>query len=219
MARSHADHDFPRATLVESAIGHAFLRVAGWRIEGHLPKGVTKAVMIAAPHTTNWDLPYMLATAFVYRLRIKFLGKHTIFRGARGPFMRWLGGIAVDRRSTNGVVGQVAQRFDDESAMVLSIAPAGTRARTEHWRSGFYHIANEAQIPIMCGYLDFGNKVAGVGPAIMPTGDMKADMDRIRAFYAEKTGMFPEAATPIRLKDESEQQPKLESPLPAAHPA
>ena len=205
MARSHADHDFPRATLLEAGIGHALLGLAGWRIEGHLPKGVTKAVMIAAPHTTNWDLPYMLGTAFIYRLRLNFLGKHTLFEGPiRGPFMRFLGGVPVDRRAANGLVSQVVDRFARESNMLLAVAPAGTRSRTKYWKSGFYHIANEARIPILCGYLDFKNKVAGVGPAIMPTGNMKADMDRIRAFYADKTGMYPDAEGPIALENETD---------------
>ncbi len=214
MAAPHTVHDFPRASLVEVAIGHAFLGVAGWKIEGQLPQGVTKAVMIAAPHTTGWDMPYMLATAFVFRLRLNFLAKHTLFEGFRGPLMRALGGVAVDRRAPHGLVGQVVERFRKGSDMLLAVAPAGTRARSKHWKSGFYHIANEAQIPILCGFLDFKHKIAGVGPAIVPTGDMKADMDRIRAFYADKTGKYPGTETPIRLKDEGSP-----NPTPAAAPA
>src|SRR5690606_4795308 len=161
--------DFPRSSLVEYAIGRAFLGVAGWRIEGELPRGVTQGVMIAAPPTTNWALPYMLATAYVFRVRLNFLGQPTLFEGLQAPFLRW---------------------------------PAGTRSRAPHWKSGFYHIAHEAQIPIVCGFLDFRRKVAGVGPAIIPTGDVRADMDRIRAFYADKTGRRPEATTPVRLESE-----------------
>lgn len=215
MAGAHAEHDFPRSSLVEYAIGRAFLGVAGWRIEGELPRGVTQGVMIAAPHTTNWDLPYMLATAYVFRVRLNFLGKHTLFEGIQGPFMRWLGGIPVDRRAPHGLVGQVVRRFAERKGMLLAIAPAGTRSRAPHWKSGFYHIAHEAQIPIVCGFLDFRRKVAGVGPAIIPTGDVRADMDRIRAFYADKTGRRPEATTPVRL--ESELDPA--APLAAASPA
>lgn len=217
MASSHAEHDFPRASLIEHAIGRAFLGVAGWRIEGQLPKGVTQGVMIAAPHTTNWDMPYMLATAYVYRLRLNFLGKHTLFEGMWGPVMRWLGGIPVDRRASHGLVGQVVQRFAEQKGMLLAIAPAGTRSRAPHWKSGFYHIAHEAQIPILCGFLDFRRKVAGVGPAIVPTGDVKADMDRIRAFYADKTGKRPEATTPMRLESELDTATTL--PLDSAAPA
>lgn len=212
MASSHANHDFPKASRVEELIGHAFLGIAGWRIEGQLPKGVTKAVMIAAPHTSNWDLPFMLATAFVFRVRLNWLGKHTLFEGAAAPFMRWLGGVPVDRRAPHGLVAQVAKRFSDVGGMLLGVSPPGTRSRTNYWKSGFYHIANEAQVPIVCGFLDFGRKVAGVGPSFVPTGDILADMERIRRFYGDMEGLHAGTETPIRLKSEIESAPAVLHP-------
>ncbi len=202
MASPRDNHQFPKASGIERALGRTFLRVAGWRVEGHLPEGVNKAVMIAAPHTTNWDLPYMLATAWVFKLRLRFLAKHTLFDGVGGPLMKWLGGIPVDRRTPHGLVGQVAKRFAAEDAILLAVAPAGTRSRAPHWKSGFYRIAEEAKVPIVCGFLDFGKKVAGVGPTITPSGDVRADMDRIRAFYNDKRGLRDEATTPVRLSVE-----------------
>ena len=196
-------HDGPRNSPVTHFIGQLYLKVAGWTTEGELPPS-TKGVLIASPHTSGWDLPYMVAVSWVYGLDLNWLGKHTLFEGYRGPFMRWLGGIAVDRRSRHGVVGSLVKRFAETDRMYLAIAPAGTRSRAKQWRSGFYHIAEGAQVPIICGFLDFGRKVGGVGPAIVPTGDVKADMDRIRAFYKDITGLRTGCSTEIRLREESD---------------
>ena len=197
-------HHFPRASRIEELAGRTFFRALGWRVEGKLPEGVERAVLIAAPHTTNWDLPFMLATASVFRVRLSFLAKHTVFKGVAGPLMRWLGGIPVDRRARHGMVGEAARRLLDTTGMLLAVAPAGTRSRAKHWKSGFYRIAEKANVPIVCGFLDFENRVAGVGPAIVPSGDIIADMNKIRAFYAGMRGLRPEKNTPIRLRAELE---------------
>lgn len=197
-----AKHDLPRSGLVKYAIGRAFLTVAGFETEGELPEDCRKAVMIAHPHTSNWDLPYMLATAWVYRVRLSWLGKHTVFKGWRGPLMRALGGIPVDRRAPKGQVGQAADRIEESERILLAVAPAGTRAKTDRWRSGFYHIANTAQVHVVMSYLDFGKKKSGVGGAFLPSGDIAADMDKVRAFYDGMTGLHPELATTIVVKEE-----------------
>ena len=116
--------------------------------------------------------------------------------------MRWLGGVPVDRRAAHGVVGQAAEMLTDADKMFLAVAPAGTRSKASHWKSGFYHIANSAQVPIVCAFLDFENKVGGVGPSFVPTGDIRADMDRIRAFYDGMKGYRPELSTKMVLKEE-----------------
>ncbi|MBW2454261.1 MAG: lysophospholipid acyltransferase family protein [Deltaproteobacteria bacterium] len=195
-------HDGPANSPLTHYIGHLYLKVAGWTTEGELPPS-TKGVLIAAPHTSGWDLPYMVAVSWVFGLKLNWLGKHTLFEGYRGPFMRWLGGIAIDRRSRNGVVGSLVERFAAADRMYLAIAPAGTRSRAKQWRSGFYHIAKGAQVPIICGFLDFGRKVGGVGPAFVPTGDVKADMDRIRDFYEGMQGLRDGMITEIRLTEEA----------------
>ena len=204
-------HPGPKTPLWTYLVGRAYLKVAGWKTEGELPNS-SKGVLIAAPHTSGWDLPYMLAVAWVYRLDLHWIGKHTLFRGPiRGPFLRWLGGIAVDRRSRNGVVAQIVNHFDDNDTMVLAIAPAGTRGQAKHWKSGFYHIAHGAQVPIICGFLDFERKVGGVGLSFIPSGDIAKDMDRIRAFYEGIEGMYRDRKTEVRLREEMSQPAPSES--------
>ena len=203
MRSSAIRHDGPASSRLAYAVGRLYLTLAGWKVEGELPPG-GKGVLIAAPHTSGWDLPFMLSVAWVFRLRLNWLGKHTLFRGAAGPFMRWLGGIPVDRRAPLGQVGQAVERFNNHSSMYLAIAPAGTRSQAKHWKSGFYRIAEGAGVPILCGFLDYGRKVGGVGPAIVPSGDVRADMDRLRAFYEGMTGLRADVSTAIVLREELE---------------
>jgi 1-acyl-sn-glycerol-3-phosphate acyltransferase len=201
MNRASPRHDGVPVSLFAHLVGRAFLSLAGWKAEGQLPAG-GKGVLIAAPHTSGWDLPFMLATAWVLRVDIRWMGKHTLFAGFRGPIMRWLGGIPVDRRAPHGVVAQIAARFAAADTLFLAIAPAGTRSRVPRWHSGFYHIAHAAEVPIVCGFLDYGRKIGGVGPAFVPTGDIRADMDRIRAFYADMKGYHPDVTVPMVLREE-----------------
>jgi 1-acyl-sn-glycerol-3-phosphate acyltransferase len=146
----------------------------------------------------------MLAVAWVFRLKLRWIGKHTLFAGWRRPFMRFLGGMPVDRRSRNGVVQQVVDYFNDSDALILAIAPEGTRGRSELWKSGFYHIAHGAKVPVLLGFLDFGRKVGGVGPALIPTGNIAEDMKTIRAFYDGIEGLYPDKQGEVRLKEELE---------------
>lgn len=166
-----------------------FLRLAGWKVLGALPAQAQKSVFIAAPHTSNWDLPYTLMVAFVLRLNIHWMGKASIFRFPFGPLMRWLGGIAVDRARTNNLVAASAQALQAaRGSLQLIVPPEGTRSKTRYWKTGFYHIAVTAQVPIVMAYMDYGRKVSGIGPMFVPTGDLEADMVRIKAFYAPFKG-------------------------------
>ncbi|HLL54302.1 MAG TPA: lysophospholipid acyltransferase family protein [Myxococcaceae bacterium] len=180
-------------------LGHAWLRIFGWRAEGQVPPG-GKFVVIAAPHTSNWDLPFALALSYVLDLRINFLMKEAWFRGPMGPFFKWLGGIPVNRSARHNLVDQCVQRFAERDKMLLLVPPEGTRGKTEHWKSGFYWIAHGAKVPILLGFLDYGRKVGGLGPAIMPTGDIVADVEKMGAFYADKQGKFPENTSPVRVQ-------------------
>ena len=163
-------------------IGNTWLRVSGWTLEGEAPKE-PRYVLIAAPHTSNWDLPFMLACAYVYDLPMHWMGKDTLFKPPFGWFMSFLGGIAIDRSKPGGAVGQFAERFqelaDAGEAFVLSVPAEGTRGKKEFWKSGFYHIAVAAKVPIALSYLDWKTKRTGIGEMIYPSGDVKADMDRI----------------------------------------
>ena len=166
-----------------------FLKLAGWKVLGTLPVQASKSVFIAAPHTSNWDLPYTLMVAFVLRLNINWMGKASIFRFPFGPLMRWLGGVAVDRSKANNLVAASAQAIREANgALQLIVPPEGTRSKTRYWKTGFYHIAVMAQVPIVMAYMDYERKISGLGPMFVPTGDLEADMVRIKAFYAPFKG-------------------------------
>ncbi len=167
-----------------------FLWINGWRATGSLPK-TSKLVLIAAPHTTNWDLPYMLFIAFVLRAKIYWMGKDAIFRWPFGSLFKWLGGIPVDRSKANNVVAQSIEQFAKNDSLVLTVPPAGTRKRVLNWKTGFYHIANGAGVPIAMGFLDYKRKVGGIGSVLQPTGDIEADMQIIRSFYQDISGKYP----------------------------
>ena len=183
------------------AIARAFLRLAGWSLEGKLP-AARAYVLIAAPHTTNWDLLYLLACAWAFGISPSWMGKHTLFRGPLRPVMRALGGIPVERARPGGLVGQMAQAFARDPDLVLTVPPEGTRARAAHWKSGFYQIARTARVPIAMGFLDYERRRGGVGPVLFPSEDLCGDMEAIRAFYADKRGKYPDCFGDVRLVEE-----------------
>jgi 1-acyl-sn-glycerol-3-phosphate acyltransferase len=166
-----------------------FLRVTGWQVQGALAPEARKSVFIAAPHTSNWDLPYTLMVAFALGLDIRWMGKASLFRWPFGWFMRWLGGIPVDRSRSNDLVAASALALTEApGAMQLIVPPEGTRGRTRYWKTGFYYIAAAARVPIVMAYMDYERKVSGLGPIFVPTGDIEADMARIKVFYAPFKG-------------------------------
>jgi 1-acyl-sn-glycerol-3-phosphate acyltransferase len=150
-----------------------------------------KYVLIGSPHTSNWDFPIALLLLRVLGIEGHWIAKHTVFRWPVGWLMRWLGGLPVDRTSSHNFVDQIVQLFEERERLVITIAPEGTRKRTAHWKTGFYYIALGAGIPIVLGYLDYPNKRGGLGPTIQPSGDLEADLDRMKEFYADKTGRHP----------------------------
>jgi 1-acyl-sn-glycerol-3-phosphate acyltransferase len=184
--------DTPGVNTLLRVASMGFLRIAGWRIEGELPPGAHKCVLIAAPHTSNWDLPYTLMTAFVLRLHPYWMGKASIFKPPFGPVMRWLGGIAVDREQSNNLVAaSVAALKAADGPVQLIVPPEGTRRATTRWKTGFYFIAVGAQVPVLLAYMDYAEKRAGLGPVFTPTGDLERDMAAIKAFYAPFKGKNP----------------------------
>jgi 1-acyl-sn-glycerol-3-phosphate acyltransferase len=179
----------PGVNTVLRAVSIGFLRLTGWTLDGQAPAGHPKCVLIAAPHTSNWDLPYTLMVAFALRMNIHWMGKRQIFRWPFGGLMRWLGGIAVDRsQSTNLVAASAKALRDAEGSVHLVIPPEGTRSQTRHWKTGFYWIAHEAGVPIVLAYMDYPRKLSGLGPVFTPTGDIEADMLQIKAYYAQYKG-------------------------------
>lgn len=179
------------------------LRLAGWKFETPLPVE-RKYVVLAVPHTSNWDGLLLLSLAQAIRLPMAWMIKAEWVRGPMGVLLRRLGAVAIDRDRAGDVVGQMIDELKRRDEMVLVIPPEGTRGRADHWKSGFYRIALGAGVPVVPGYLDFARKRAGFGAPIHLTGDVTADMDRIRAFYAAQapTGFVPDHFGPIRLNEE-----------------
>lgn len=165
------------------------LKLSGWRIEGTLPDA-PKFVLIAAPHTSSWDGFYMLMVAFVFRVKMRWLAKHTLFRGPVGPLFQWLGGIPINRSAPQNMVMQVTDFIRKVDEIVLAVPPEGTRKRAQSLKTGFYYIALASNIPIVLGFLDYRNKITGVGQSLNPSGDFEADLNTIYEFYAPITGKY-----------------------------
>jgi len=186
--------DTPGITMLMRGLAFFFLKVFGWRLEGRLPD-VNKLVVIAAPHTSNWDLPVLLSLAFALKAKACWLGKHTLFRWPFGFLFRWMGGIPVYRSASQNVVAQSVEMFRNREKLILAIPPEGTRSKVSHWKTGFYYIALGAEVPISLGFMDYKRKASGLGPTLYPTGDIEADMEIIRDFYANVTGKYPDKAS------------------------
>lgn len=188
----------PRRSLIQLTTA-LILRLMGWRFQGELPLPA-KCVLIGAPHTSNWDILYTFLLMGASRRRFRWVAKHTLFRGMGGVILKWLGGIPVRRDARHNFVDQMAEIFRKSERLVLAIVPEGTRSKAEYWKTGFYYIAREAGVPVLMGFVDFSRKITGIGPALIPSGDITADFDIIRAFYSGKTGRDPEKQGPVRLK-------------------
>ena len=159
----------------------------GWKTQGKAPD-IHRYVLIAAPHTSNWDFVFFLLIIFKLRLPVYWMGKDSMFRWPFTGILKRLGGIPVNRSEKNNVVSFMAKAFEKSKRLIITIAPSGTRRNTGPWKTGFYHIAREAKVPIVCGFIDYQHKTIGVGPVFHPTGDMRADMGAIRSFYAPFSG-------------------------------
>lgn len=172
----------------------AYLKIFGWRYEGQLPD-FPKYVMIAAPHTSNWDFPITMFLAFALKTKVYWMGKASLFKRPFGSVMRWLGGIPIDRSKTNNVVENTIAVFNEHENLVIVVPPEGTRNKVSYWKTGFYRIACGANVPIVLGFIDFKRKAGGIGPVVIPTGDIEADMYAIYSFYSGITGKYPEKSS------------------------
>ena len=169
---------------------------AGWHVDAHL-LNLPKYVLIAAPHTSNWDgILGVVAEAIITRgfstLKVSFLAKRSLFRWPLTGLIRWAGGLPVDRSARHAAVDQAICAFKESQGLVLAITPEGSRKRTPHWKTGFYYIALGAGVPILCVYIDYKRRVVGTGPTIVPSGDIHADMAQIRDFYRSVVARHPE---------------------------
>ncbi|MCU0282609.1 MAG: 1-acyl-sn-glycerol-3-phosphate acyltransferase [Candidatus Nanopelagicales bacterium] len=187
--------------MTSQALARRILRTTGWTVQGEPPPDPV-VVLVAAPHTSNWDFAVMLLLSRAFGIQAKFLGKQELFRGPLGPFMRWTGGISIDRENPAGVVDELVAHASAAERFQLVIAAEGTRKPKQYWKSGFYRMAEQAGIPICLGFCDGPSRTMGYGPTFRPSGDVRADMDLVRAFYADKHGINPENRTEPRLRDE-----------------
>lgn len=165
-------------------VAYAWLKVTRFRVLGVMPD-LPKYVVVGAPHRTNWDLPHTLAAGLHYGLRINWMGKDTIFRWPFGGLMRWLGGVAVDRSKSNNAVNAMIAEFKSRERFYLVIPPEGTRKQVEKWKSGFYHIAVGAGVPIVLVYIDYKRRQVGLAEVFYPSGDYDTDIEKIYAIYRE----------------------------------
>lgn len=195
-------YDTPIMRTVSYLIGIAWLKAFGWRIAG-APPNLQKYVLLAVPHTSNWDLVFTLAVAFATQNKIYWLGKKEMFLPGLGLYFRWLGGIPVDRARAHKIATQTIRTFREEDTFVLAIPPEGTRQAVSEWKRGFYLIARGAKVPVVLGFLDYARKQAGYGPAIELSGDVDADIDRIKAFYADKAGRYQTSTTTVQASADS----------------
>lgn len=168
------------------------LGLFGWRAVGKVPKDIRKYVIIAAPHTSYWDFPMFLLVVFALRLNLNVFIKHTLFIGPIGWFLSYCGGVPIDRRAAGARVRQTVQEFENNDDMVLLITPEGTRSAQTNWKTGFYHIASEANVPVAVAFVDTAARRSGIDHFITPSGDIDKQMAEIKAFYDTKRGVKPQ---------------------------
>ena len=168
---------------------------------GELPDR-DKLIIIGAPHTSNWDFVLYLAALHYYRIRPKFISKHTLFRWPFGYFFRAMGGIPVDRAKAGGVVGQVVSAFEATDRMTLVVAPEGTRGSATHWKSGFLKMSQASGVPVVLAGVDGPSRTVEIGPMLTPDGDTGDFMDDVRSFFENKNGLIPSQKGPVVLANE-----------------
>jgi 1-acyl-sn-glycerol-3-phosphate acyltransferase len=179
-------------------LSEKFILWRGWTIEGTRPS-VDKAVFIGVPHTSNWDFFLFMATIYHFDIQVKFLIKDGLMKWPLGPLLLRLGAVPVDRSSRHNLIASVVASFDSHDQMMLLVAPEGTRARSERWKSGFWRMAEAANVPVIFSFIDGATKRTGLGPTVYVNGDPEALMVQAREFYADKHGLKPSNAGPVEL--------------------
>lgn len=187
--------------MIRRLIARVYWTCSRWRLVSE-PAPPRPSILVGAPHTSNWDFILMLAIAWRLGIHVRWMGKESLFAGRRGPFMRALGGVPIDRANPQSVVGEIVEQLTSGESFCLVITPDGTRKGHSHWKSGFYRIARETGMPVVLGYVDRSTMSTGLGPTLELTGDVGADMDRVRSFYADKAGFTPENRVVPRLREE-----------------
>lgn len=177
------------------ALSKLFYKITGWTAGNYLPDDVKKCVMVAAPHTTNWDFPYTLAYFFIKEVKIRYVIKKEWMDGPVGWLFRTTGGIGIDRASSSNFVDTQAELLKQADEMILILSPEGTRKTTGKWKTGFYYTALQANVPVALAYLDYKRKLASIDYVFHPTGDYIKDMEQVKEFYKSVTPKYPEKFT------------------------
>lgn len=185
--------------MLRRTFARVVLRLARWRTVGRVPRS---GILVGAPHTSNWDWVAMVLLTWSDGVQARVLIKRELFRGPLGPLLRVTGGIPLDRSDPGRTVRALLDVAAHDDRFLLVLAAEGTRERTEYWKSGFYRIAQQTGLPISLGFIDGPSRTMGFGLTFEPSGDVAADMDRVRAFYADKRGIHPDLRTEPRLREE-----------------
>lgn len=188
---------------IRRALARAYWRVSRWSPDP-TPPPPGSGILLGVPHTSNWDFVLMLALSWNWGINVRWLGKQSLFKPPFGPLMRALGGIPVQRDNPAGLVDELVNQVRTSGPSYLVITPEGTRSVREYWKSGFYRIARETGLTVTLGYVDRRVMTAGLGPTLSMTGEVRTDMDKIRAFYAGKVGVRggPERIPRLHSEDE-----------------
>lgn len=193
---------------IRRAFARTALKVARWRTVGEVPRN---GILVGAPHTSNWDWAAMLVLLWSAGVRPRVLVKQELFRGPVGWLLRATGGVPVDRKRPGRILEHLAEQAQGDASFLIVLAAEGTRAKGTQWKSGFYRLAQQTGLPVALGFIDGPSRTMGFGPALEVTGDVQADMDRVRAFYADKHGIHPENRTEPRLREEGRRDGRAKS--------
>jgi len=185
--------------LIRRNLARGVLRATRWKLVGEVPR---TGILVGAPHTSNWDFIAMLLIAWSSEVQPQVLIKREFFRGPVGWGLRGLGGIPLDRNNPGETIRALLAEAGEDESFLLCIAAEGTRSKGEFWKPGFYRIAQQTGLPISLGFIDGPTRSMGMGPTFEPSGDVNADMDLVREFYADIVGIHPEKRTEPRLRDE-----------------
>lgn len=189
--------NFIQNSALKRLIANFFLWAIGWKVIARVTPEMAHSVMLAAPHTSNWDFPLALAAFWKMGIDVKYFIKDNYTKSLVGWFFKWTGAIGVDRsKKSNNLTDHAIELLKANDQLVVLVPAEGTRKRVEQWRTGFYHISREADVPISLGYLDYVNKIAGVAQPFQPSGDFNEDMTFIQEFYRPISAKYPEQYNP-----------------------
>jgi 1-acyl-sn-glycerol-3-phosphate acyltransferase len=180
-----------RGNKITRWLGRTTLALVGWQIAGQ-PPNLPKFVAIGAPHTSNWDFPLGILLFIALGLRVSWMGKESFVNGPGKRVWQWMGGVAINRHATHGVVDQMIDVFNNQEKFVLGITPEGTRRKVDKWKSGFYHIAQGAKVPIFPIEIDYRQKRLKLHPVFAPSGELAVDLPQIQSLYANTSAKIPD---------------------------